>query len=287
MKEFTLTNKKNIKLNILEGSELYEVNSIIIHIHGLGAHFQPLYHCIDEFTERDKFFIQQNFKSYALEFHGHGRSEGIRCCINSFEDLLDDLDILLSFVEIKHIDKPIYLFCESMGAAVALKYCITRENSIKGLIFLAPLFGIDDKLKPNGCLMGILLNIAFHFPQWKLLKTDSLITTNTEFLKEKKKNKYTYQDYHRLCTGRELFFVAEWIKNNIHLLKIPILIFHGLKDTTTQPEITRNLFELITVPNKELHLIEEAYHCLLIECSENPIVPKFIMNKTLDWIEKL
>ena len=77
MKEFTLTNKKNIKLNILEGQELLEVKSVIIHVHGLGAHFQPLYEGIDEFTERDKFFIQQNFKSYALEFHGHGKSDGV------------------------------------------------------------------------------------------------------------------------------------------------------------------------------------------------------------------
>ena len=39
MNEFTLINKKNIKLNILEGFELSDVKSIIIHIHGLGAHF--------------------------------------------------------------------------------------------------------------------------------------------------------------------------------------------------------------------------------------------------------
>ena len=51
--------------------------------------------------------------------------------------------------------------------------------------------------------------------------------------------------------------------------------------------MTKELFEKIKSEDKEIHLIEEAYHCLLIECCDNPTIPTFIMNKTLEWIEKL
>ena len=33
--------------------------------------------------------------------------------------------------------------------------------------------------------------------------------------------------------------------------------------------------------DKEIHLIEEAYHCLLIECCENPTIPNFIIDKII------
>jgi len=286
MEEFTLL-KKNIKLNILEGGKFSDIKAVIIHVHGLGAHFQPLYIGIDEFIERDTMLSKNNFKSFGLEFSGHGKSEGKRCCIYSFEDLIEDLEILVKHVESIYMDIPIFLFCESMGCAVALKYCITRKNNIKGLVFLAPLFGIDESVKPNSILINILLFISYFFPSYQLFNTKSLISSNNDFLIAKEINKYTYHDSLRLCTAREIFLISDWIKENIHLLKIPLIIFHGLRDYLTQPNISKELFEKIDVPNKELHLIENAFHCLLIECKENPSVPNFIMEKSIDWIKKI
>jgi acylglycerol lipase len=291
MKEFTLTNKKNNKINILEGENIDQIKGLIIHIHGLGSHFQPLYECIDELHNRDNFFIKYKYKTYGLEFEGHGKSEGTKCCIESFDDLLDDLELLLNHLKTIYSNEiPIYLFSESMGCSVALKYCITRENNIKGLIFLAPLFGIDEKLIPNVFLETILLWVAYYFPQLPLLKNSSnltnISTTNKDFLEAKDNNEYTYHGSHRLCTGRELLNISKWIKDNGHLLKIPIIVFHGLKDSITQPTITKELFEKFVIENKEIHLIEEAYHCLLIECCENPTIPNFIIDKIIKWLDK-
>ena len=47
------------------------IKGIIIYIHGMGSHFQPVYYSIDEFTVRDEFFSKFGFKSFALEFHLH------------------------------------------------------------------------------------------------------------------------------------------------------------------------------------------------------------------------
>ena len=43
MKEFYLINKISNKINILEGKDINDINGIIIHIHGLGSHFQNLF----------------------------------------------------------------------------------------------------------------------------------------------------------------------------------------------------------------------------------------------------
>ena len=84
IKQFYLKNHMSVNINILEGSNIENIKGIIINIHGIGSHFQHVYNYIDEFTYKDSFFRKFNFKSFALEFHGHGKSEGKKCFINSF-----------------------------------------------------------------------------------------------------------------------------------------------------------------------------------------------------------
>jgi acylglycerol lipase len=290
MKEFTLINRKNQKINIIEGNKIDFIKGIIIHLHGLGAHFQPLYKCVDEFPDRDILFSKFDYKSYALEFHGHGKSDGVKCCINSFDDLLDDLEILIKYLETIYKSTPIFIFAESMGCAVALKYCITRENNIKGLIFMAPLFGIDSQFIPNYFLKNLLLCLVSLFPQYPMLKSSntmtSISTKNKDFIEAKDNNEYTYHGSHRLCTGRELLFISEWINENGYLLKNPILIFHGLEDTITEPLMTQKIFDKILSEHKKLYLLEKAQHCLLIESEKDSVIPTYVISKTLEWLEE-
>ena len=43
MNEFILLNKNNKKINIIEGIHINKIKTIIVHIHGMGSHFQPYY----------------------------------------------------------------------------------------------------------------------------------------------------------------------------------------------------------------------------------------------------
>lgn len=288
MKEFNLVNKNNFKINIIEGRDCEDIKSIIIHLHGMGSHFQPMFECIDEFENRDELFNRFSFKSFALEFQGHGKSEGNRCSIFSFDDLLDDLDALIKYIE-NIYQQPIFILAESMGSAVSLKYSIVRKNNIKGLICLAPLFGIDEHLKPPQIIIKTLSIICNFFPEIPLYTSanslSKLSTDNKGFIDARKKSVFSYNGSHRLCTCKELLKVSEWIDENGHLLKIPILIFHGLKDTVTEPTITKKVFDKMHSEDKQILLIEDAFHCLLIESIENPYLPGYIISKMIRWIE--
>jgi len=285
MFEFTLKNKKLKKINIIEGTNNKNIKAIIIHIHGIGSHFQPLFECIDDFKYRDELFCKFNYKSFGLEFHGHGKSEGTKCSISNFDDLLDDLDTLVRFIKTIY-KQPIFFLCESMGCAVALKYCIEYKNDIKGVIFLAPLFLVDDNLKPNCLIIIILTIISYLFPNLPLLSSDGITINNSEFIEARKNNFFSYNGKHRLNTGREILKISDWINNNGHLLETPILILHGLKDTITNPNTTKQMFDTMISLDKELLLIEDGYHCLLIEPKENPFLPGYIAGKIIYWMNE-
>jgi len=287
MNEFTLTNKNNKKIYIIVCIDVNKIKTIVIHIHGMGSHFQPVFECIDEFNNRDNLFSQFNYKSFALEFEGHGKSEGNRCSINSFDDLLEDLDLLINYIKTRYT-QPIFLLSESMGCAVALKYCITKKNNIKGIILFGPLFGINDNMKPHSLIILLLTIISYILPNFPLLTNNlsSISIDNEDYISAKNKNTFSYKGNHKLNTCREMLKIVDWINENGYLLETPILIFHGLKDTITDSSITKTVFDKMISKDKEFNLLKDGYHCLLIEGKENPFLPGYIMGKIIYWINE-
>ena len=123
MKEFKINNLNNIPLNIIEGKHVDNPLAVIINVHGISSHFQEFYKSEDNLEYRDNFY-QESYKSYDLEFHGHGKSNGIRCSIDKFDNLVDDLYCLVKYVSNIYKNIPIFIIAESMGGAVAIKYNI-------------------------------------------------------------------------------------------------------------------------------------------------------------------
>ena len=166
-----LIDSKNGKLNIIEGKNIVNPNAIILNIHGVGSHFQHFYNNLDEFKFRDIWFSKFNYISVAFEFHGHGKSEGTRCMINNFDDLIEDLDTVIKHLNVK-FNKNIFICAESMGGAVIIKYILKKiHTNIKGVILLSPLCGIDDHLKPNKVILNLLYYTSYLFPRLKLAFT--------------------------------------------------------------------------------------------------------------------
>ena len=93
------------KINIIEGNNIKVPKGIILHVHGVGSHFQFVYPNLDELTYRDNFFSKFGYKSYGFEFYGHGKSEGLACCINEFSDLVTDLVNVISHINYKYPKK--------------------------------------------------------------------------------------------------------------------------------------------------------------------------------------
>lgn len=282
---------KNGKINIIEGKNIIDVKAVILHVHGVGSHFQYVLSNLDDFSERDNYLSKFNFKSIAFEFHGHGKSDGLQCYINDFDDLLDDLNTVLYYINNIYLNKPIYLFAESMGAAVCLKYLINQKNQIiKGLILISPMFGIDDHLKPNKLIINLLLFASKIIPTWKLATTTKKMSNETvinkEYIKAKQLCPYSYRETQRLSTVRELYFNSLWILDNakdMHI-DIPILIFHGLNDKITTPIATQIVFEKIKCNDKELILLPQSEHSLLIANNSDDLTPNFIIAKIVVWL---
>lgn len=279
-------------INIMEGIELEKPKALIIHVHGVGSHFQFVYPNLDEFINRDKFLSKFNFKSVCFEFYGHGKSDGIKCCIYDFDDLVDDLNNVVVHFTSKYPGLPIFLFAESMGAAVCLKFIIEGNNTekINGMVFISPMCGIDDHLKPGPVVTSFLMLISKIVPTWKLATTTKKMgmenVINKEYIDARDACPYGYKGSHRLATVRELYKTSLWLPNNAHLINKPVLMFHGLHDKITTPIGTKFVYDKIQINNKELVLLPNSEHCLLVQDNSDDLTPNYILVKSLDWLTK-
>jgi acylglycerol lipase len=290
------TNNNGNQINVIESNynnSLDQKNGIIISVHGIGSHFQEKE---EEFkfkynlNGRFLFFSKFNLLSYAIELEGHGLSEGTRCCIYNFNDLVNDLKQLIFILKKNNPNIPIYLMGFSMGGAIIVHLCIKYPNLINGVILIAPMCGISESMKPSLPIEYILKFLLLFFPERKWIPG-----SDKDFVKKCSKNKdyqsykftddISYKDNHRLTTAFQCVTACEYINLNSELFITPIIIFHGDSDLVTDYKISDTFYNKIESPDKKFVTLEDGYHNLLIQADENDITPQIVMNQIKLWLE--
>lgn len=290
MKDFKINNLRNIPINIIEGKLVDNPKALLINVHGIASHFQKVCDNEDSVEYRENLFYPNEIQIYGLEFHGHGKSDGLRCSVDNFDDLVNDLYCLVKYLRGKHGESiPIFIIAESMGGAVAIKFNIKYqfELSIQGYILMAPMCGIDDNLKPHPLLINLLIFFSWFFPQLPALDTNSKmndVCKNKKYSFMKGINEFFYHGKVRLNTARECFNTSLWINENGKLFNSPLFLLHGLDDKVTNPSLSIQFFENVPNENKKIYLPKNTNHALLVGNDENDIHPKIVWAKILDWI---
>jgi len=292
MKEY-LINSKNGLINILEGDDIDNCKGIILHLHGLGSHFQYIYNSCDDLRVKDAFFKSHGYKAFALEFYGHGKSEGSLHAIYDFNDLIVDLENVINIIEKKHNN--IFIIAESMGCAVAIKYIALRTHNIKGLILLSPMCGINHNKKISYCFERLLSYTSYLFP---LLH----YSIGTSIVKQSTNNKEYLQSIcdttsYPLCTMREILNVCTLIPKLGHLINCPTYILYGEDDNIICTDSIEKLY--YNINNTKLRqVIKNKGHYLLIESNDKHLInftdksgkvavnnPELILYMIVNWID--
>jgi acylglycerol lipase len=110
----------------------------------MGEHFGRYKHVID-------FFNSIGYAVVTMDYRGHGTSQGKRGHIDSYNQLMDDTDLLVKKAHELFANKPLIIYGHSLGGNIAANYVLRRKPVLKGLIVSAPYF-----------------KLAFNPPAWKV-----------------------------------------------------------------------------------------------------------------------
>ena len=78
--------------------------------------------------------LPRGYAVYALDHRGHGRSDGERTAVDSFDDYLVDLKTFFDIVRAENPGRKVFLLGHSMGAAIATGYVLRHQAELAGLV---------------------------------------------------------------------------------------------------------------------------------------------------------
>ena len=99
----------------------------VLIVHGFAEHSGRYEHV-------GKFLAERGFAAHAYDHCGHGRSTGLRCYVDRFDDYLDDLVLVLEQIRADAGDVPQFLIGHSMGGLVVATFARERKPDVDGVV---------------------------------------------------------------------------------------------------------------------------------------------------------
>lgn len=244
----------------------------VIIVHGLVDHS-------GYYAETASILARQGFNIYSFDLRGHGKSEGPRSYVDSFNDYLTDLEIYHKRVaDSKPEDGPLYIFGHSMGGAIVTDYLLSKTRKVDGVI----LSGAALKVGKDVSALTVMLTPLFSklTPKMKALKLDiNYVSRNPDIIAEKKMDPLIDHEKIPVRTAAELLKTIKRIQPNMDRLTVPVLIMHGTADTWTNPDGSRELYSRSKSNDKSLKLYDGYYHEILSDPERMRV-----QNDMVEWL---
>ncbi len=204
-------------------------------IHGIGEHSGRY----DAWARR---FCRQGIMVYAMDYRGHGESEGQRGHAGHIGELLDDIGALVRRCKRNFGDIPGFIYGHSMGGNLALIFLMRRRQDFAGAIITSPWLELVKPPRPFLRKVGLWMD-GF-FPDLSLstgLKSNQMSSLPKRI--EEADNDPLMHSKITLRMFNEIDKSAAEVISFRIPVRIPLFLLHGEKDQITKPEATEAFYK--------------------------------------------
>jgi alpha-beta hydrolase superfamily lysophospholipase len=235
----------------------------LINLHGLGDH-SGLYPSIATH------FPARGIAVYAYDMRGNGRSPGQRAYLESWADYRGDLHAFLARVREWEPGLPVFVLGHSLGALVVLDYALHFPTGLSGVIAAAPPLG---KVGVPPLLMALGRVMSRIWPRFSLEVGMDL----SGLARDPAVIQTVLADplFHRRGTARlstEVTAAIAQVQARAGELAVPLLIVHGSADRMVPPDGSREFFQKVRHPVRELREYPGAYHGLFADWDQKHVL---------------
>lgn len=262
---------------------------IIIWLHGIAAHSgRSLVLGGDRklgMALQCERWIQEGYALYALDYYGHGYSEGCRYFIPSYTVNRDDIIAFCHKVAAEHKEgTPLFLEAESYGGCLALHVAKTFQDhpdkapkGFNSIILQAPAI-IPPDLPPKP-VVSFLTRLASSYPTWIPFFMPNPVSTTRIWKDDEVRNVFDSKERRamniegggkpfRLATAVGMLKAMELVREEIiPNLTVPFCVIHGEQDIAVPISGTELLLEKAPTPKDDqaVQRHPEAYHDLMAD----------------------
>ena len=250
-----------------------EASAAVIVVHGFIEHS-------GRYTSLAERFNEYGLAVDALDLRGHGRSEGQRALVYSFDEYLTDVETLLERVRRREPGKPVFLFGHSMGGLIALLFALQRPTDLQGLVVSAPAVRLGARVFP--WLRHLAVVAGWLLPRVRLVRMGSgMLSRDPAVVADFRHDPLVFHDRFPLRTGAEIIRAGRRVEGRLQELQLPLLILHGTGDVVTDPQASRELYARASSPDKTLKLYEGLYHAVVHEPEQEQVLGDLVA-----WIDQ-
>lgn len=204
---------------------------VICLVHGLGEHS-------GRYEYWSGLLNQAGYSVLSYDLRGHGKSDGIRGHISSFDEYLDDTDFLLQEAEGRYHGIPLFLYGHSLGANIVSTYVLRRKPQLNGVIIT----GLSTRTALQEQKAKIILaNIIGALAPKITMKSglDPFTISRDPTVVSDYINDPLVHDQASAGFGKSSINAIGWINQHASEWSLPILIMHGEADKLSYVEGSR------------------------------------------------
>lgn len=249
------------------------VKAVVVIMHGYGEHS-------GRYTHVAEYLICHGYAIYMFDLRGHGRSEGTRVFVSSFNSYLSDLTRFLDRVNEREEGRPVFLLGHSMGGTIAALLTITQDLKVRGLILSGALLKTSEKISiPLRLFISVAGTIFPLFPVLKEINSNK-VSSDPGVAKRYNDDPLVYHGKLLAREAREINGAISRIQKKMEEISLPLLILHGTGDRLVDIEGSRQLYARAGSKDKTIKLYEGFYHEILNEPGKDRVLADMVA-----WLE--
>jgi lysophospholipase len=236
------------------------------------------------------FFRDHQIATVAHDLSGHdhfGPDDPGKVMIPRFEDLLEDLDLMIMWVKEKYPGLPIFILGHSMGGLVITHFGIRRleaDPQIKGFVASAPYF--VNAVKTPWIMLKLAGVLSALFPRMVVPTEDFMVnlTHDEEIYNRHRKDEQDGVRVSKVSFGfaGELLKAQAWIPEHIARWKHPLLVIVAGSDKVADWKAIREMMAKI-----EPGLVTELYYPDNYHENFNELNRDEIFARIVEWVDKI
>ncbi|KAG4136726.1 hypothetical protein ERO13_D07G025400v2 [Gossypium hirsutum] len=253
-----------------------ELKGILIIIHGLNEHS-------GRYVQFAKQLTSCKFGVYAMDWTGHGGSDGLHGYVPSLDHVVADTGAFLEKIKSENPGVPLFLFGHSTGGALVLKAASYPyiEEMLEGIVMTAPALHVKPA-HPVIAVLAPLFSLVVPKFQFKGANKRGIpVSRDPAAMLAKYSDPLVYTGPIRVRTGHEILCISSYLMRNFKFVTVPFFVLHGTADKVTDPLASQDLYNEAASKVKDIKLYEGFLHDLLFEPEREEIGQDII-----NWMEK-
>jgi acylglycerol lipase len=195
---------------------------------------------------------------WALDWRGHGYSEGPRADIEKLEWVLADAGQLVAQAAAATTGQPLVLLGHSMGGAMAAAFAVLHPEQLAGLVLSGPALHLAARPRALALLVRALASVR---PRTGVAQVKpSALSHDTQVVDRFASDPLVWHGRVPARTAFEMYRAARLVVERAEDLRVPVLVVHGSEDQIVAVQASQHFFAALGSTDKELRVLEGFRH---------------------------